>query len=591
MSEISYSDGQATEAEIAAALSNEPTASSLSRVAAPRYDEWPVRYHLSPERGNLLRPFSFEGLDVIEFGAGMGAMSRVVAESCKSLFLIEGTQSRFDGASARLKDLKNWSGVVSNFGDVTPTGKFDVALCIGVLEYAEMFMTPPKNFAGDAFQWALACMTRWLKPGGVLILAIENKLGVKYWTGAGEDHTSFRFDGVCGYPEGKSPRTFSRKELLTRLTNAGMDTVEPYYPFPDYKIPHAIVRAPMAELYPEATANLASGSPYQDYQRTKRPLLSDPLAVRELTGAGLLPDFANSFLFLASYGGDGETLKRLTSGHESVLAWHYNVNRLRPTVTRFVKEKDGARVEKTELETGKCKAKYQTVRWFSVNEPLTDEPSLRLKFLRRAFFGERDKFLSLWKSFAAATLENWGKTAGTTTVLDGKALDALITNAALDARSRKFLFYDQEWSATTPITRSWWALRNALGVGADAATLGQIGFTSLAELYITFCEELGYSPALEADIAHEVRLQAEVTGLSESLLKSGLEELLYRSIPPLNWREAESSSPSIKKSAKDLGQALRQRANREWEKAEGLRGKLLMLLKEAGPSSSSASAE
>lgn len=73
-----------------------------------------MRYHLSPERGNLLRPFSFDGLDVVEFGCGMGAMSRVVAESCRGLYLIEGTQSRFDGASARLKDLKNWSGVVSS---------------------------------------------------------------------------------------------------------------------------------------------------------------------------------------------------------------------------------------------------------------------------------------------------------------------------------------------------------------------------------------------------------------------------------------------------------------------------------------------
>lgn len=56
----------------------------------------------------------------------------------------------------------------------------------------------------------------------------------------------------------------------------------------------------MAELYPEAAANLASGSPYQDYQRTKRPLLSDPLAVRKLRQHGLL-QISNSFLFVASY--------------------------------------------------------------------------------------------------------------------------------------------------------------------------------------------------------------------------------------------------------------------------------------------------
>ncbi len=575
MSEISYSDGVSIESEIAAALANEPKADSLSRIAAPRYGEWPVRYHLSPERGNLLRPFSFEGLDVVEFGCGLGAVSRIVAESCKSLFLIEGTQSRFDGASARLKDLKNWSGVVSNFADVKPAATYDVALCIGVLEYAEMFMTPPADFAGDVFQWALHCMTRWLKPGGVLIVAIENRIGLKYWTGCSEDHTSFRFDGVVGYREGKSPRTFSHKELINRLAKAGLGTTETYYPFPDYKIPHAIVRAPMAGQYPEAAASLAASRPFQDYQREKRPLVSDPLALKELAQAGLFADFANSFLFLATNGGEGETLKCLTSGHENTLAWHYNVNRRRPTITRFVKEQDGARVEKTELVSGKAKTKYDSLRWFSVNEPLTNEPSLRLKFLRQAFFGEREKFLALWKSFATHTIDTWGKVSETDTVLDGKAVDALLTNAVLDGRSRRFLFFDQEWAATEPLSRSWWALRNALSFGADAATLGQIGFTSLAEVYVTFCEEIGVVPSLPADLEKEIQLQVEVTGLSAALLRKGVEELLYRSIPRLSWREAEPLSPSIKKSAKDLGEALRVRANREWEKREGLRGRLL----------------
>jgi len=591
MTEIAYSDGKSTEAEIAAALKENGHVHSLSRISSPRYGDWAFRYHLSPERGNLLRPFSFEGLDVVEFGCGMGAVSRVVAESCQSLYLVEGTQSRFDGASARLKDLTNWSGTVGNFAEVEPTKKFDVVLCMGVLEYAELFMTPPADFDGDAFAFALNRMSRWLKPEGVFVIAIENRLGIKYWTGAGEDHTGLRFDGVCGYPDTPSPRTFSRKELAARLNGAGFGEVQPYFPFPDYKVPHAILREGLATHFPEAASHLASGRPFEDYHRAKKPLLSDPLALRELAHAGLLPDFSNSFLFLASANSSSPTLKQLTAGHDPVLAWHYNVNRHRPTVTRFLKEADGARVEKQELFAAGAKKstakKYETVRWFSVNEPLTNEPSLRLTLLRMAFFGERENFLELWKKFGARVFAGWGN--GTT--LDGKALDTLVTNAVIDGNTEDFVFFDQEWASTTPLTQSFWVLRNALCFAADATTLGQIGFSSLADLYAQLCESLGLTAGLERDLNHEAELQADVTGGATPHLRADLEALLYRAIPRLAWREAEGTTPSIKRSAKELGQALRDRANREWEKREGLRGRVLGVLNPLKPLLSKAGAE
>ena len=58
---------------------------------------------------------------------------------------------------------------------------------IGVLEYAELYVKP---VAGEsAFVTMLKRARECLKPGGAILLAIENRLGLKYFGGCAEDHT------------------------------------------------------------------------------------------------------------------------------------------------------------------------------------------------------------------------------------------------------------------------------------------------------------------------------------------------------------------------------------------------------------------
>ena len=60
----------------------------------------------------------------------------------------------------------------------------------GVLEYAMSFTegkTPYETF--------LQRMGAYLKPEGRLLIAIENRLGLKYFAGAPEDHTDLHFSG------------------------------------------------------------------------------------------------------------------------------------------------------------------------------------------------------------------------------------------------------------------------------------------------------------------------------------------------------------------------------------------------------------
>lgn len=70
--------------------------------------------------------------------------------------------------------------------------------------------------------------------------AVENRLGLKYWAGCTEDHVGKYFEGLENYPDTRSVRTFSRKELSDIIDQAGEFKTTFYYPYPDYKFPMTI---------------------------------------------------------------------------------------------------------------------------------------------------------------------------------------------------------------------------------------------------------------------------------------------------------------------------------------------------------------
>ena len=92
MTEIKYSDGQEIEQRIYRLLTSANCLDSNEPIAREYYNEWPIRYHLCPERANLIRHLNFQGLAVLEIGAGMGAVSRYLAETASNLTVVEGTQ-------------------------------------------------------------------------------------------------------------------------------------------------------------------------------------------------------------------------------------------------------------------------------------------------------------------------------------------------------------------------------------------------------------------------------------------------------------------------------------------------------------------
>ena len=104
-----------------------------------------------------------------------------------------------------------------------------------MFEYGAAFMGEK-----DPYGSFLRLIAKHLKKGGSLVIAIENRLGLKYWAGAREDHTGGYFDGLEDYAKGQDVRTFSRPELEKILDENGYASRRFYYPYPDYKLPVSI---------------------------------------------------------------------------------------------------------------------------------------------------------------------------------------------------------------------------------------------------------------------------------------------------------------------------------------------------------------
>ena len=251
---------------------------------------WPILYHYSHIRENILSWIPFTGNEnVLEIGAGCGAVTGALCKKAAKVTCIELSRKRSMINAWRHKDFQNLQILMGNFQDIERnlTEKYDYITLIGVFEYGEAYIqseTPYVDF--------LKIISRHLKPDGKIVLAIENRLGLKYWAGCTEDHFGTLFEGLEGYPTTNGVKTFSRKELAEILRKAGNLQAEWYYPFPDYKLPMTIYsdkRLPAKGELNRLETN---------YDRLRLQLFQESPVYDSLIENDLYPEFANSFLLL-----------------------------------------------------------------------------------------------------------------------------------------------------------------------------------------------------------------------------------------------------------------------------------------------------
>ena len=282
-----YSDGE-IEDEMLDIAKNVPV-SEYNRVIAER-KSWAILYHFSNVRENIVQSMPITKEDsVLEIGAGCGAITGVLARMAKNVDAVELSMKRSLINAYRHKEADNITIKVGNFQEVEQhlEKKYDVITLIGVFEYACSYIDSEQPYAEF-----LEIIKKHLTKDGRLILAIENKFGLKYWAGCREDHIATFFGGIEGYAKDSYVRTFSKNELAHMLEQAGFSEHTFYYPYPDYKFPMTIYSDKRLPKKGELRDNFCN------FDRNRIQLFNEGKVYDSLTDAGLFQEFSNSFLVI-----------------------------------------------------------------------------------------------------------------------------------------------------------------------------------------------------------------------------------------------------------------------------------------------------
>lgn len=199
-------------------------------------ERWEVFYHLSEMRSSLLNWYEFkEDVEVLEIGAEFGALTGVLCEKCLHVTSVESSLFRAESICKRHSDKQNLDVYAGEFEDIKFKKKFGYIVLVGVLE---------KQGQGsklkDSYIKYLAKAKSLLKPNGKLLVATENRFGIKYFCGAVESQTGIPFEGINNYSNSKGKHSFSKQELKDIIEEAGFKHQKFYYPLPDYKLPQLI---------------------------------------------------------------------------------------------------------------------------------------------------------------------------------------------------------------------------------------------------------------------------------------------------------------------------------------------------------------
>ena len=249
---------------------------------------WPIMYHLSSQRENIVSWLPIKrDMKVLEIGSGCGAITGALAEKAGRLDCVDLSRKRSLINAYRHQNLNNVTIHVGNFQDIEPSldSDYDFALLIGVFEYGQSYIggeTPYEDF--------LKIIRKHVKAGGSIVIAIENRYGLKYWAGCREDHLGTFFSSIECYKDGGGVRTFSDEGLKKLFKAAGEEEYHFYYPYPDYKFMTTLFSDKQMPKKGELYNNM------RNFDRDRMLLFDEREVFDGLLDEKQFPFFSNSYL-------------------------------------------------------------------------------------------------------------------------------------------------------------------------------------------------------------------------------------------------------------------------------------------------------
>ena len=429
--DFGYSDGRESEKYLESVFSKVSDLSSRSEELELYIKDWASEYHLSVKRSQLLSGFDYDSSKkVLEVGCGCGAITRFLGETFEHVVSIEGNVHRANLARLRTRDLNGISIICAPFQEIEFKEKFDIVFCIGVYEYSSSFVN-----GDDPYEEVLNYFDELLTPNGIVVIAIENQFGMKYFSSSSEDHVGLMFEGVEGYHRIiDKVKTFGKNEIREKLQPHYND-IKFYFPYSDYKLADGVLSEEF--LNSGKAGELVSQFKSRDYRGQRKSLFDEALATFELEKNSKLPFFANSFLIVAAK-------KEITGVSFDQLGVLYSPNRRSIYSTKSIIRKNGDEIiiEKNMLSDNNAIDK--DIKLVGCTSIWSEGLSVQTQ----VYMNSKSKSKSIEEIFSPCIpainfLKDNSTIKNDIRYLEGKYVDATWANLYCD--KEKCDFIDQEW--------------------------------------------------------------------------------------------------------------------------------------------------
>lgn len=168
---------------------------------------------LSDIRENILNWYKFkENSEILELNANYGEITGLLCEKAKKVVSIEGCRKSASIIEKRHKNRDNLELIVGDFSQIKLEHKFDYIIIIGI-----------SNGIKEVLEYA----NQNIKEDGIILLAVNNKFGVKSWVTTKEQENIINNDNIS-----------SSEEQIEEILQGKHYKI--YYPLPDYKLPNII---------------------------------------------------------------------------------------------------------------------------------------------------------------------------------------------------------------------------------------------------------------------------------------------------------------------------------------------------------------
>ena len=500
---------------------------------------WPILYHLSSLRENIVDWIPIGPEDkVLEVGSGCGAITGVLATKAGSVTCVDLSKKRSLINAHRHSECGNITIHVGNFKDIEPElpNDFTYICLIGVFEYGQSYIG-----GENAYEDFLNLLKPHMAEGGRIVIAIENKYGMKYFAGCKEDHLGTFFSSIENYAEGGGVRTFSRQGLERIFHTCGLDDVQFYYPYPDYKFMTTLYSDRHLPGKGELSNNL------RNFDRDRMLLFDEKNAFDGVTEEGLFPVFANSYVAVLGkpfeveyvrysndraseyqiktviFRKDGDELKnRVVRKYPLTSDAEEHVKGMEAAYENLVKRYEGSRLEinrcNLSTEEGQVYAEFE----FVPGRPLTE---LMDSCLER---GDQEGFRKLFREYV--------EHIGSNSEFPVADFDLVFSNILVDGD--KWTLIDYEWTFGKPIETKELAFRAVYCYLLESEKRGSLELDWILE-------ELGVS----ADEAENYREQERefqrfVTGKHHAMAE--IRDMIgYRVMTPQKWIDRYQDSERI----------------------------------------------